>query len=68
MSKVKLIIIFAVILFLTILIMQNLNTITFKVLAWDVEMSAFAIPVIAILFFVLGYFFAKISGVRRNKE
>lgn len=68
MSRTKLIIVFIIILLLTILVMQNLNTITFQVLAWEIEMSAFVIPVIAIVFFGLGFFLAKISISRKDKE
>lgn len=68
MSKTKLIIIFIIILLLTILIMQNLKTITFKFLVWEIEMSAFVIPVIAIVCIAFGYFLAKISGRRGGKE
>ena len=68
MSKPKVALILIFVILFVIIIMQNLNSITFHLLWWNFEMSVFTIPIIAIVSFLIGYFIAKITGSAKDKK
>lgn len=66
--KPKTIAILTIVLLFLVILLQNTQVVTLKILFWQISMSQIIlIPLTMLIGFILGYFAAKVSGSQSRK-
>ncbi len=68
MSRIKMLILFVLILLLVLIFFQNREAVEFHFLWWKFQTSLFILPVVSIISIIVGFMLAKILSFGKKKK
>ncbi len=68
MNRAKIILLIVLVVLFIIILLQNTHVITLNLLFWEVDTSAFYIPVVMVLSISIGYVIALFTGKNKDKH